>query len=74
MTDHTCTERNRIIRIEKFIDGNGREGLNDRVSKMSQKIDNIDKSVTGLKSLLRWSIGIIISVMALAISVMTMIL
>ena len=74
MTVHECTERNRILRIEKFLDGNGREGLNDRVSKMSQKIDNIDKSVTGLKSLLRWSIGIIISVMALAITVMTMIL
>jgi hypothetical protein len=71
--DHVCTERNRIIRIEKFIDGNGREGLNDRVSKMSEKLDTIEVSVSGLKGLLRWTLTIILSLIAIGISVIALI-
>lgn len=62
MDKHVCTESARIKRIENFLDGNGRAGLNDRVSRMDEKIDHLTGSVSGMKTLLRWFIGVSITI------------
>ncbi len=45
MAEHTCTEKSRIERLEKFLDGNGGKGLNKNFAALSGKVDTLTITV-----------------------------
>jgi hypothetical protein len=46
--EHDCNERNRLLRIEKLLDGNGRPGLVQQVIENSEKIKNMETDLNSL--------------------------
>lgn len=45
---HTCSESNRLLRIEKILDGNARVGLIGEVEQHKIRIENMEKDLSSL--------------------------
>lgn len=50
MENHECSEANRLLRIEKMLDGNGKPGLIEDVVTLKEKFVNMEESLESLAS------------------------
>jgi pantothenate kinase len=46
--EHTCYQEDKIERLIKWVDGNGKPGLREEVIHMKGKLDNVDETMKGL--------------------------
>ncbi|MFP4365510.1 MAG: hypothetical protein ACLFQA_00315 [Bacteroidales bacterium] len=67
-----CTQEKEIRRLIRVIDGNGRKGLNDRVTILDTKMDGVTTTVDKIKLLIQWLIGTIIAATAVITSLIVL--
>ena len=48
MQEHQCSETNRLIRIEKLIDGNGNPGIVENVATLKERVNNMEADLNSL--------------------------
>ena len=55
-----CSKADEINRIVKVLDGNGREGLINQVTRLNTKMDYVSQMVESTRATIKWLIGVII--------------
>ena len=48
MDNHACSEANRLLRIEKMLDGNGKPGLVEDVVTLKERFTTMEESLESL--------------------------